>query len=119
MRLLGFEINKNEEVNRCNMETSISGFLIKAGVVGALVYGALNGTTVHASSGITEGLQPLIDILKDLAEPVAYGFMIKGFMQIMSGEEQQGMKVIKGAITGYIGIQWIPYIFRIIRGIYF
>lgn len=73
---------------------------------------------VHANS-VSQGLQPIIDILKDLAEPVSYGFMIKGFLKIMSGEETEGYKTIKHAIAGFIGIQWIPMIFRLIKSIKF
>jgi hypothetical protein len=45
--------------------------------------------------------------------------MIKGFMKIMAGDEHEGMKTIKYSIGGYIGIQWIPSIFNLIKGITF
>lgn len=69
--------------------------------------------------GISESVQPIIQVLKDLAEPIAYGFMIKGFMQIIAGDEHEGMKTIKYSIGGYVGIQWIPSIFNLIKGITF
>lgn len=66
---------------------------------------------------ISEALRPLLLTLQDLAEPIAYAYMIKGFMKLMSGDEHEGFKTIKFAASGYIGIQWIPYIFQIIKGI--
>ena len=62
-------------------------------------------------------LQPLISILQDLAEPVSYGFMIKGFLQIMAGDDHAGQKTIKSAIGGFLGIQFIPKVFAIIKGV--
>jgi hypothetical protein len=59
----------------------------------------------------------LINVIKDLAEPVAYGFMIKGFMKIMTGDDHEGWKTIKYSIGGYIGIQWIPSIFNLLKSI--
>lgn len=71
------------------------------------------------TTSFSSGLKPLIDVLKDLAEPVSYGFMIKGFMKVMSGDEHEGLKTVKYAIGGYLGVQWIPSIFKIIKGIEF
>lgn len=62
-------------------------------------------------------VQPLIDILVDLAEPVSYGFMVKGFLQWMAGKENEGKKTIKASSAGYLGVQFIPQIFKIIKTI--
>lgn len=88
--------------------------LIKVGI-GLMVLGPHN---VYAGP-ISSALQPLINVLQDLAEPVSYGFMVKGFLQIMSGDEHAGQKTIKSAIGGYLGIQFIPRIFAIIRSVKF
>ena len=72
--------------------------------------------TVNANS-INDALQPLIKVLQDLAEPISYGFMIKGFLQIMAGDDHAGQKTIKSAIGGFLGIQFIPKIFAIIKGV--
>lgn len=72
--------------------------------------------TVSANS-INNALQPLISVLQDLAEPVSYGFMIKGFLQIMAGDDHAGQKTIKSAIGGFLGIQFIPKVFQIIKGV--
>lgn len=66
---------------------------------------------------INDALKPLINVLQDLAEPVSYGFMVKGFLQIMAGDDHAGQKTIKSAIGGFLGIQFIPKIFAIIRNI--
>lgn len=66
---------------------------------------------------INDALKPLINVLQDLAEPVSYGFMVKGFLQIMAGDDHAGQKTIKSAIGGFLGIQFIPKIFAIIRGV--
>lgn len=79
----------------------------------------MNPLVAHAQDkkSVSQALQPLIDVLRDLAEPVSYGFMIKGFMQIMAGNEHSGKKTIKYAAGGYLGIQFIPQIFQVLKGI--
>jgi len=99
-------------------EIDITKTLIKAGfTVTILANGSIEAFAETSSPNFTEGLKPLLRTLQDLAEPVSYGFMIKGFMQIMSGDEHQGTGTIKHAILGYVGIQWIPRIYAIIRNI--
>jgi hypothetical protein len=97
--------------------------LVKLGVSTILItnvgHVAFANSFITTTPSISKGLQPLIDVLKDLAEPVSYGFMIKGFMKVMSGDEHEGMKIVKYSAGGFIGIQWIPYIFSIIKGIRF
>lgn len=116
MQIVGYRVKSNGKVQ--SFDIDVDKILIKSGTIAFIVIEGLNGGVVHAGS-VTASLQPLIDVLKDLAEPVSYGFMVKGFMKIMAGEEHEGMKTIKGAIGGFIGIQWIPYIFNIIKGIKF
>jgi hypothetical protein len=72
---------------------------------------------VYADTGIKQAMKPLIQALQDLAEPVSYAFMIYGGIKYMSGHSSEGQKTIKEAIGGYVLIQWIPWIFGIIRGI--
>ena len=76
----------------------------------------VNGMTTVAWAGpIASGMQPLLDVLKDLAEPFSYAFMVKGFLSMMAGNEHEGKKTIKYAIGGYVGIQFIPQIFKLIK----
>lgn len=91
--------------------------LIKLGITAIAIYQLSNGNVVYAYNGISTAVQPLVDILVDAAEPIAYGFMSKGFIQWMAGQEHEGKKSIKSSIVGFIGIQFIPQIFRIIRTI--
>jgi hypothetical protein len=116
MQIVGYRVKANGKVE--NYDINVNKLLMKSGTIAFIVIEGLNGGIVHAGS-VTQSLQPLVDVLKDLAEPVSYGFMVKGFMKIMAGEENEGMKTIKGAIGGFIGIQWIPYIFKIIKDIKF
>lgn len=79
----------------------------------------LSTSKVVSANSINQALQPLIKILQDLAEPISYGFMIKGFLQIMAGDDHAGQKTIKSAIGGFLGIQFIPKIFAIIKSVRF
>ena len=92
--------------------------LIKAGVTAIVVYETFsNPISVFAATSISESVQPLVNIVIDLAEPVSYIFMVKGFLQWCSGKELEGKKAIKSAMTGYLGVQFMPQIFKIIKAI--
>ena len=56
----------------------------------------------------------LIDGLQRIAEPVAYGFCIKGILEKMSGQQNVGDKHIKDSIKGYVMIQILPFVFDLI-----
>lgn len=100
--------NKIKEINITDKQ------IIKSGITIMLLSSGV--TKVHAGS-IAESFMPVVEILQDLAEPVSYGFMIKGFLQIMAGNDHAGQKTIKSAIGGFLGIQFIPKIFEIIRSV--
>lgn len=117
MKIYGFYVRRSSKKNRVKeISIDVDKVLMTATVTVMLFNGM--SYTAYADS-IAKSVQPLIDVLKDLAEPVAYGFMIKGFMKIMAGDEHEGMKTIKYSVGGYVGIQWIPAIFRLIKGITF
>lgn len=73
---------------------------------------AVGGGQIFAASGnpIMDGLQPVIKLIGNFAEPVAYGYMVKGFLNITQGKEEEGMKVIKNSIKGYLGAKFVPQI---------
>lgn len=91
--------------------------LAKLGITSLFVIEALTGSNLYASTNIADSVQPLINVLIDLAEPVSYGFMVKGFFEMMGGSDATGKKTIKHAVAGYLGIRFIPQIFKVIKGI--
>lgn len=91
--------------------------LVKMGITALIVYKTCGVSYLYAYDGISKGVQPIVDVLVDLAEPVSYGFMCKGFLEMMAGKEHEGKKTLKASITGYLGIQFIPQIFKIIKSI--
>ena len=93
--------------------------LIKALLIAGFTMHTLNNPILLFAEGIkpSEAVQPLIDILIDVAEPVSYGFMCKGFLLWMAGKENDGKKTIKASAIGYLGVQFIPQIFKIIKAI--
>lgn len=119
MKVIGFYCPKakdNKAVKVKEIQIDVDKVIMQATVTLILANGM---TTVAYAGTIAQSVQPIIDVLKDLAEPVAYGFMIKGFLSMMAGNENDGKKTIKYAVGGYLGIQWIPMIFNVIKGIKF
>lgn len=93
--------------------------VIKALLMAGVTMKYINSPILLFAEGVkpSVAVQPLVDILVDVAEPVSYGFMVKGFIQWMAGKENEGKKTIKASATGYLGVQFIPQIFKIIKTI--
>lgn len=119
MQIIGFycpKSKKNKAAKVKEIQIDVDKVVMQAAVT-LILYNGM--TTVAWAGSISQSVQPLIDVLKDLAEPVAYGFMVKGFLSIMAGNEHEGKKTIKYAIGGFLGIQLIPKLFEIVKGIQF
>lgn len=114
-----YYINRNKCVDLTpNLKNIISDErLIKLGITSIIVYKMVNGNLTYGYTGISDAVQPLVNVLVDAAEPISYGFMTKGFIQWMAGAENEGKKSIKSSIVGFLGIQFILQIFKIIRTI--
>ena len=115
MQVVGFYCSKSKE-NKQSKVKEIQIDVDKTVMQAAVTLIMVNGMTTVAWAGpIANSMQPLLDVLKDLAEPFSYAFMVKGFLSMMAGNEHEGKKTIKYAIGGYVGIQFIPQIFKLIK----
>ena len=115
MQVVGFYCSKSKGKFQSKVK-EIQIDVDKVTMQAAITLIMLNGMTTVAWAGpIASGMQPLLDVLKDLAEPFSYAFMVKGFLSMMAGNEHEGKKTIKYAIGGYVGIQFIPQIFKLIK----
>ena len=115
MQVIGFycsESKKNKPAKVKEIQIDVDKLTMQAAITLIMVNGM---TTVAWAGPIASGMQPLLDVLKDLAEPFSYAFMVKGFLSMMAGNEHEGKKTIKYAIGGYVGIQFIPQIFKLIK----
>jgi hypothetical protein len=97
--------------------TTGSDILFKAGTVVIPLSIIAQPTDAYAAKSVGQAMQPIINALQDLAEPVCYAFMIFGGIKYMSGHSTEGQKILKNAVGGYVLIRWIPWIFEIIKGI--
>ena len=115
MQVIGFycsESKKNKPAKVKEIQIDVDKVTMQAAITLIMINGM---TTVAWAGPIASGMQPLLDVLKDLAEPFSYAFMVKGFLSMMAGNEHEGKKTIKYAIGGYVGIQFIPQIFKLIK----
>jgi hypothetical protein len=61
--------------------------------------------------------QPIIDILKDVAEPLGYGMYIWAAIRYIQGQRGEAKEIAKGVTWGLIAIYMLPMFFDIIQGI--
>lgn len=119
MKICYFNMDKNKYVNLTPTLTKEQEMkLLKYGVTAIMIYQVCNGVNVYASGvSISKSVQPILNILVDAAEPVSQAFIVKGFLELMAGKEHEGKKTIKYSMTGFVGIQFIPQIMKIIKSI--
>ena len=112
MKIKWFKVNNGKVIDEATLQHNI----IKYGVPATILIVSSN-TQVLAESSISAKLHPVIALLQDLVEPVSYCFMIYGGLKIISGNKSRGLEILKDAAAGYVLVQWIPWLFDIIRSI--
>lgn len=78
-------------------------------------HGVTNGALTEGTDRLLGIANEIISALQKVAEPVAYGFCVKGVLEKMSGQDNIGSKHMKEALKGYVVIQVLPMIFDMIN----
>ena len=68
---------------------------------------------------IKEAAQPIVEAIIELANPVSYACMIKGAMQVATGDEIKGKASMKNALMGYLVVKFTPQLFDFLDGLSF
>ena len=112
MKVCYFVVNDNELVEIDSKKVAST----------AMAVAALTTTPIaHAATtpviDITPVTQPFIQVIVDLSKPFSYACAVKGALKMAAGDEAQGKKMIKNAMSGYLVVKFIPQIFELLDGI--
>lgn len=110
MKICCFVVNKNELVEIDYKKVTKTAITTMA---------LCSSTPTLAAVDVKTGVQPLINVIVDLAEPISYAGMVKGALQMSLGNEHEGKKAIASAFKGYLVVKVAPMIFDLIDGISF
>lgn len=66
---------------------------------------------------VEKAFMPLIELIRDIANPICYVMFIIGFIYVMIGRANEGFKRMQYASFGYIGVQLAPGLMNIIKGV--
>ena len=82
---------------------------------------ATNGPVALAAETTTVGkaFEPIINIITDLADPVAYACFVKSGMLHMIGNEHEGKKAFSNTLKGYLVIKFVPQIMDLLGKVVF
>lgn len=71
---------------------------------------AVTGGPVFAAGAnpVMNGLQPLLTTIGHFAQPVCYGYLMKGMLGLMQGKDEEGKRTLKYACGGYLGAKFVP-----------
>lgn len=77
--------------------------------------------TAHAAGYVPGTIrakaQPIIDLLKEASEPIAYGMYIWSGIKFILGHKAEAKDMVKGATYGVVGIKLIPWFFDILNSV--
>lgn len=59
---------------------------------------------------VAEAFDPIIQVITDLADPLAYACFVKGGLLYMVGNEHEGKKAINNTLKGYLIVKFVPQI---------
>ena len=63
---------------------------------------------------IMKAFDPLIDLMQGISYPICFLMIGGGFLLVMMGQGHRGMRMIKWAAIGYVGLQFAPAIMSIL-----
>lgn len=98
-------------------------FLIDLTLPGALAQAAgeaipvMTPATDALGSAVNKAIQPLIDVLKELAKPIAGVMVTWGCLRYMIGQKEAGLEAIQQAAIGYVLVMLSPVILNLITGV--
>lgn len=73
------------------------------------------GAGIH--SKVMHAFDPLVNLIQDLAHPIAAVMIAGGCLFIMVGNRERGMQILQNAAIGYILVQMAPLILSLLVGI--
>lgn len=109
-------IDKQQFIKAMEMLEKGANIGIKIAIVNGVTL-ITGGPVFAAGMSLAEGLQPIVDMIAECAYPIAGGYMVKGFLKVTQGKEEEGKKILKDAGLGYIGTLFIPQILRFLGGL--
>lgn len=74
---------------------------------------ALTSNTIPVSAeaiNVKDAFDPIIQVITDLADPLAYACFVKGGLMYMVGNEHEGKKAIGNTLKGYLVVKFVPQI---------
>ena len=83
---------------------------------------ALTSNTILVSAeaiNVKDAFDPIIQVITDLADPLAYACFVKGGLLFMVGNEHEGKKAINNTLKGYLVVKFVPQILDLLSKIVF
>ncbi len=112
MKICYFVVKNNELLEIDSRKVATTAMTVTALTTAPTAYAA----TVPAVD-VKALTQPFVQVIVDLSSPFSYACAVKGALKMAAGDEAQGKKMIKNALSGYLVVKFIPQIFEILDGV--
>lgn len=80
-----------------------------------VLHSEVAGASVNVKSKIIHAFDPIIQIVQGMAHPIAFLMITGGCLLLMMGQRSKGISMVKWAAIGYILVQFVPGIMRILE----
>jgi hypothetical protein len=91
------------------------------GIVGTAVLLSIEPNQAFAAGYVPGTIrakaEPIINLMKEAAEPISYGCFIWGFIKYMLGHKADAKETWKGSAYGLVGIKLLPWFFDILNSV--
>lgn len=77
----------------------------------------MGGVSAAVHSKILHAFDPLVNLIQDLAYPIAAVMIAAGSIMIMIGNKEKGMQYLTNAALGYILVQLVPLMLSLLVGV--
>ena len=108
MKICSFVVKNNELIEFDSKKVQKA--TIATGALTSNTLPVLAAETVN----VAEAFDPIIQVITDLADPLAYACFVKGGLLFMIGNEHEGKKTINNTLKGYIIVKFVPQILELL-----
>jgi hypothetical protein len=116
-----YGVRLDDEMEKCRAEikklpmTDKAIYSLAAGTAVGNTLFKTNSVAMAAGTSLSGAFEPVKHLLLDVADPLCYIMFVWGCIECIVGRPASGLNRMKYAGIGYIAINWIPVIMRVIR----
>lgn len=83
----------------------------------SFVAGGDDVVSAYTKGQIAERARPIIEMIKELADPICYGTLIWAFIRYMLNQRAEALLMVRSTVWGYCGVQMAPFLMEFVKDV--